>query len=368
MFKRKKYKRFNWQINASAVGKIMGFFGPENALKALANTWHMNLKRMPRFGVQPSVDPHQKTTEQIAEETLKTPVYNEMVSKGVTRAVAQEKIVHEMKRVAIQEAQTAATKEVAAVESLHKLQPMVNYTTKRTGVQRAAIGHFFTVGVKVYHKTSPKYAVLSDMDKAAAQNWSRPIVIEAKREEVQQIRQQTQQKRLVANHMETTAKKIINVTRGQRKELSDLEIVRQKYANVIAGNDKAYFLNVAGGGFVIGKIDGIDHQSGTIYELKHRQSKLFYEFRKYEQVQCAIYMKMLKMNRLTLVETHRQQQCYYHMTEDNKQHYVCSEGAEFKKGVHWDEIQTQLENIVKQLNRAEADATFRQTLLNVLYK
>ena len=41
MFKRKKYKRFNWQINASAVGKIMGFFGPENALKALANTWHI---------------------------------------------------------------------------------------------------------------------------------------------------------------------------------------------------------------------------------------------------------------------------------------------------------------------------------------
>ena len=46
---------FKWQINASAVSKLMGSFGKEQQLKAIAETWYMNLKRMPRFGVRPSM-------------------------------------------------------------------------------------------------------------------------------------------------------------------------------------------------------------------------------------------------------------------------------------------------------------------------
>jgi len=66
MLKRARNRKFNWQINASAVGKLLGYFGPDRAVEALAQTWRMNLKRMPRFGVTPSVQLGRRTTEESA--------------------------------------------------------------------------------------------------------------------------------------------------------------------------------------------------------------------------------------------------------------------------------------------------------------
>ena len=104
-----------------------------------------------------------------------------------------------------------------------------------------------------------------------------------------------------------------------------------------------------------------------MYELKHRQSRLFYEFRRYEQVQCMVYMKMLRATRLALVETYRQAQCEHHMREDNGQFYIRTTDTEWEPTLAWDDIREGLEGVVRQLEQAEEDDAFRQTLLDLLY-
>ena len=84
--------------------------------------------------------------------------------------------------------------------------------------------------------------------------------------------------------------KVINTTRGIRRESTDLELVQKRFPSVRAGNDRAYFMHITGdkwSAFLIGKIDGLADK--MIFELKHRQSRLFHEFRTYEQVQCMLY-------------------------------------------------------------------------------
>jgi len=88
----------------------------------------------------------------------------------------------------------------------------------------------------------------------------------------------------VAATIEKQAKKSINTQRGTKKEASDLEILQRTVPNVKAGNDRSYFLNVsrgdgAYGAFVIGRIDGFDHTTDTIYELKSRSSRLFHSYK-----------------------------------------------------------------------------------------
>lgn len=365
MFKRRRTRKFNWQINASAVGKLLGHFGPSRATEALAETWRLNLKRMPRFGVTPSVENLGQTTEDITRAVLETPAFKQKVKQGVSREIAQTTVVHELKREAVRDAQLASAKEVAAIAAVATKTMMRNYPTKRAGVGRAAINSYFTVDEKVYHKTSSRAATLSNLEEADSRGYILPIVMQERKATVVEAKQQATVKKTVARNMEKTATKVINTTRGQVKELTDLQRIRQKYPALAAGNDRAYFLNVAGGGFVIGKMDG--HCDDCIFELKHRQARLFYEFRRYEQVQCMIYMKMLRVSKLKLIETFRKEQCEHDMKEEDGQYFVKTDGGEWSPGLAWPDIRQGLEEVVQKLNRAEADPDFRQTLINVLY-
>jgi hypothetical protein len=370
MFKRRRTRKFNWQINASAAGKLLGHFGPAKATEALAETWRLNLKRMPRFGVSPSVQIQNlgKTTEETVRETLETPSFQKKIQQGISREVAQSVIVRELQHDAACDAQAASVKEVAAVAAVAAVvakTTLRNYTTKKAGVSRARINSYFTVGTNVYHKTSSKHATLSTLEEAHSRGYVKPVEIEKKQAVMVAAKVVAQTKRTVAAAMKKTATKIINTTRGQVKELTDLERIRQKYPALAAGNDKAYFLNVAGGGFVIGRIDG--HSEGCVFELKHRQSRLFYEFRRYEQVQCMIYMKMLKVHKLKLIETYREKQCEHEMIEENDHHFVKSNHDQYIPGLAWSDIKQGLEDVIEKLNRAEADPEFRQTLLDILY-
>ena len=368
MFKRRRTRKFNWQINASAAGKLLGHFGPARAAEALAETWRMNLKRMPRFGVTPSVQISGKTTEETVRETLKTPALQKKVQQGISREVAQTVVVRELQHDAVCNAQAAAVTVVAAVAAVAAVADktvMRNYTTKKSGVSRAAIDSYFTVMKNIYHKTSSKHATLSTLEEARSRGYVPLVEIEKKQADMVAAKVNAQTKRTVAAAMVKTATKIINTTRGQVKELTDLERIRQKYPALAAGNDKAYFLNIVGGGFVIGRIDG--HCENCVFELKHRQSKLFYEFRRYEQVQCMIYMKMLRVKKLKLIETYKEKQCEHDMIEKNDQHFVKSNDGKYSPGLVWSDIQQGLEDVIQKLNRAELDPEFRQTLLDILY-
>lgn len=364
MFKRRRLRKFNWQINASAAGKLLGHFGKAAAKEALAETWRMNLKRMPRFGRTPSVSNLGQTTEDITRAALQTPAFKKKVEQGISREVAQTTVVHELKRTAVHDAQVAAVKEVAAVARVATKTTMFNYPTKKAGVRRASINSYFTVDEKVYHKTSSKSATLSTLEEADLRGHILPIVMQERQAAVVEAKADAQVKKTVARHMEKTATKVINTTRGQVKELTDLQRIQQTYPALAAGNDRAYFLNIAGG-FVIGKMDG--HHDDCIFELKHRQSRLFYKFREYEQVQCMIYMKMLRVSRLKLIETFRNEQCEHDMKEEDSQHFVKSNGGEWSSGLSWPDIRQGLEAVVQKLNRAEADSEFRQTLIDILY-
>lgn len=362
---KKRRRMFNWQINASAAGKLLGHFGPAKATEALAETWRLNLKRMPRFGVTPSVQNLGKTTEETVRETLATPAFQKKIQQGITREVAQTEVVRELQHTAASEAQTASIKERAAVAAVAAVTGMRNYNTKKAGVRRAAINSYFTVDTLVYHKTSSKHATLSTLEEAHSRGYVNTAEVEKKQAVMIAAKVVAQTKQTVAVAMKKTATKVINTTRGQVKELTDLERIRQKYPALVAGNDKAYFLNIAGGGFVIGRIDG--HCDDCVFELKHRQSKLFYEFRRYEQVQCMIYMNMLRVKKLKLIETYREQQCEHDMIEQDKKYFVKSNDGQYSPGLVWSDIQQGLENIITKLNRAEADPEYRQTLINILY-
>lgn len=364
MFKRRRVRKFNWQINASAAGKLLGYFGTARATEALAETWRLNLKRMPRFGVTPSVENLGQTVEETTRAVLETPAFKEKVEQGISREVSQTTVVHELERAAVRDVQVAVAKEVVAVLKATKTT-MRTYPTKKAGVRRAAINSYFIVDEKVYHKTSSRAGTLSTLEEADSRGYILPVIMQERQKAVVQAKQQTQVKKTVARNMEKTATKVINTTRGQVRELTDLQRIRQKYPALAAGNDRAYFLNIAGGGFVIGKMDG--HHDDCIFELKHRQSRLFYQFRRYEQVQCMIYMKMLRVSRLKLIETFCKEQCEHDMKEEDGQHFVKSEGGEWITGLVWHDICQGLEEVVQNLNRAEADPKFRQTLIDALY-
>jgi len=367
MLKRSRSRKFNWQINASAVGKLLGYFGPDRAVEALAQTWRMNLKRMPRFGVTPSVQPGRQTTEEIAEAVAQAPAFKEMVKQGIDNPESQAQVAATIKREAVRQAKAASAAEVRATERLHKMTPMRHYSTKKAGVGRAAINSYFTVGDKVYHKTSSKHATLSTAEEAETRGYVFPEKRSEQVHEVAKAKETSQRTQKVAAVMQKTATKVMNTTRGQQKELTDLERVRLRYPHVVAGNDRAYFLNVTGGGFVIGRIDGRDTETGAVFELKHRQSRLFREFRRYEQAQCMVYMKMLRTRNLTLVETFRGEQCDHQMREQDGQFYIRTEDGKWNSTLSWHDLRSGLEGVVCQLKKAEEDADFRQTLIDILY-
>lgn len=375
---------FRWQINASAVSKLMGSFGKEQQLKAIAETWYMNLKRMPRFGVRPSMSPSAPTVEQVVEKELEAkPVYKTMVQSAVARKVDQRQVVVQLKRAAsttVVEAEKSASEAVRVAKKAKSVHVMRNFTKKKSGINATRLGGYFSTehGAKIYQKTSRCRAVLSSSEAASADGWksvekAEKAVVQAEKAVV--VAAATVKKAvLVSKHIERTSQKKINTTRGIVQELTDLEMVQKRYPNVVAGNVHAKFLHLRQegglyGAFVIGKIDGVDSATGKIYELKHRQSRLFHSVRRYEQVQCLLYLKMFRASRLTLVETYQGEQMYYNMQLRDSVLYYDPTGTseQWVRGVEWKHIEQSLKYVVQMLNRAEVDESYRNTLQNVLF-
>ena len=363
---------FKWQINASAVGKLLGYFGRDRQEHALAECWQMNLKRMPRFGVTPAETLEQKPVAEVVVEQLEqTPVLKKMVEKAILSNREQTSVVKEIKKKAVSQVLVAKRKFEAISQQaalVDKIKILKNYPSKKSGIRSAAIDSFFTVKEKIYHKTSRKTAVLSTGETANEHGYHLP---QQKRQQQKKVRQAVRQAstrvetaQTVVKHVEKQATKVINTTRGIRRESTDLELVQKRFPSVKADSNRAYFRNITGdpwNGFLIGKIDGIAGQ--MIFELKHRQARLFHEFRRYEQVQCLLYMKMVKSNQLMLVETYEGQQVYYEarLSASGRMTYR-KEGGEWTEGLLWDEIKQGIERVVVQLNRAECDVDYREKL------
>ena len=365
---------FKWQINASAVGKLLGFFGQERQHQAIAETWQMNLKRMPRFGVRPSILPTRPTVAQVVEkEIAKSTEYTTLVESGIKRSISQVHAVDHIHQITIQKTSTAiadAAEAKQAVKKAKNISIIHQYPTIKSGL-KTRIGGFFAVRNKIYFKKSRKTAILSTLTIADEAGWKPKVMAVEITKKAQRKAEVTATQAVVAQqiqqHIVKTASKVINTKRGIRREHSDLELVQQKYPGVVSGNNQAKFLQISKGigqygAFVIGKIDGLDRTTDIIYELKHRQSRLFNQLRRYEIVQCFLYMKMFNKNRLTLVETYCGTQVYYPMQLRNN--IVYHKDQEL---MNWDTISTGLQNIVELLNKAEVDKKYRSILMEKIF-
>ena len=368
MNKRKIPQKFSWQINASSVAALLGKNKFQNPEEALAKTWQMNLKRMPKFGVTPSYSPHKQTAEQIVTQQIEKK-HAKIIEKAIERKVDQREAVAEMKSHAVKEAkQTQQHVEHArqVVSKAKETHEMIQYPKISSGVNKTRKMGYFCVKERVYCKTGTNSAKKCSMQEANDHGWyadKKAVVEKAQKQEEKAVQNASLAKK-VAKTIEKQAKKSINTQRGTKKEATDLEILRRTVPNVKAGNDRSYFLNVSRGtglysAFIIGRIDGFDQSTDTIYELKSRSSRLFHRVCEYEEIQCLMYAKMLRKDKVVLVETYRGEQLVYPMHFDN--------GIFGPSNLVWKDIQIQLEQVVQNLNRIEQDEEYRQKIINILF-
>ena len=72
-----------------------------------------------------------------------------------------------------------------------------------------------------------------------------------------------------------------------------------------------------------------------------------------------LYAKMLHKEKIVLVETYRDEQLLYPMRFEN--------GVFGPSNLVWKNVQSQLEQVVLNLNRIEEDEEFRQKIINILF-
>tara|TARA_B110000908_G_C10267195_1_gene465449 strand:- start:4751 stop:5887 length:1137 start_codon:yes stop_codon:yes gene_type:complete len=376
-------RKFKWQINASAVGKLLGFFGKYAQNQAMAENWHMNLKRMPRFNAIPSFVPTEPILDEvIVQEIQKQPVYEKMVTAAVYQKIDQVEATMAIKKesVANNKRTVATVVELErTVKRARKYRSIVNFTKKSRGIDTCSQKGYFSVGGKIYYKKSRRTAILSSIEEAEKDGWIQLETVRKMEETIVIKKKEVRKTEQVVKHVERIITKKINTRRGIVMELTDLQKVQLLHPNVKAGNDSAKFLSVKReyngvdsgqyNGFVIGKIDGYDTTTRIIYELKHRRAKLFNEIRRYEQVQCLLYLKMYSnYDKLTLVETFKEEQRYYDIQFKNDTLYWKKENeTEFHEGLRWEVIATGLKSVVALFNRAEVDEQYRQTLVDNLF-
>jgi hypothetical protein len=309
----------------------------------------------------------------------KKPVYKQMVEKAIVSNREQRQVVQEMKDVAANEVVQAKRKYEetrSKAKAVKNLKELPKYITRKSGTKRAAIGSFFMSNGKVYHKVTRRSTKISSMAIAKEHGYRPAAEI---KEATKTVTKELASKKYEVETAETVkaevvkqATKAINTTRGIRKESTDLQMVQKRFPMCQAGNDQAYFMHVSGKkwpGFVIGRVDGII--PGTmIFELKHRQARLFNELRRYEQVQCMLYMKMAKINRCILVETYEGAQIFYEMyiNPGSGRLTYRKEGSEsFQESFYWSDIIDGLKDVVGKLNNAEENPKAREILKSKLY-
>ena len=369
--------RFKWQINASAVGKLLGFFGKFAQNKAIAENWNMNLKRMTRFGAVPSFVPNAPTADEvITQEIEKEPVYAAVVSAAVERKVEPKQAIKEIKAKIVADNKRASTSVIDLEKVVKKIKHcrfIVNFTKKSRGIDTCSQKGYFSVGSKIYYKKSRRTAILSTVEDAREDGWILKKEIVKMEEKIATKRAEVKKTEKIVQNVERLMTKTISTTRGIVRELSDLQKIQIQYPNLLPGNNSAKFMSVKGdgqyNGFVIGKCDGYDKGNSTIFELKHRRTKLFNEIRRYEQIQCMLYLKMHpKYDKLVLVETFQKDQLYYNIKIENEQlFWKKASDNEFQPGLRWNIIANGLKSIVSLFNRAETDESYRQTLIDTLY-
>jgi hypothetical protein len=369
--------KFKWQINASAVGKLLGFFGKFAQNKAIAENWSMNLKRMTRFGAVPSFVPNAPTADEvITQEIEKEPVYAAVVSAAVERKVEPKQAISSIKAKIAADNKRAAVEVIDLEKVVKKIKHcrfIVNFTKKSRGISTCSQKGYFSVGNKIYYKKSRRTAILSTVEAAKEDGWILKKEIVKMQEKIVAKKTEVKKTEKIIQNVERIMTKKISTTRGIVRELSDLQKIQVLHPNLIAGNSSAKFMSVKGdgqySGFVIAKCDGYDKGNRTIFELKHRRSKLFNEVRRYEQVQCLLYLKMHpKFDKLILVETFQKNQLYYNMKFENEQlFWKKTSDNEFQAGLRWEVIQNGLKSIVSLFNRAETDKNYRQVLIDTLY-
>ena len=393
---------FRWQINASSVAKLIGWFRlkhePSGAAQrhrqeALAKTWLLNIKRMPKFQVRPSTTLQQelakrqktRTTEEAVQQAI-TPQMKLYVKKAIDGEASQNKVVHDIeaaaKRHALEKAQQSqqahskSIKDVQVVRNkvseLSSVITMKKYPKVSSGVSKTRVGgYFYTMKsneLKVYKKISAKKAVLTSLDQARNDRWKMPSEIQdmkldveraekrarVSRQEAASAKTAATETREIAQNIRKVVTQEIQTTRGRLREDTDLKQVQRKAPSVRKGNKKAYFENFRGspyGAFVIGYIDGFDTQTKTVIELKHRTRGLFRELRLYEKVQCFVYMKMCRCRKAKLIETFGDDQLEYDIEWDQ---------------AFWQNIVDGIHKTVQELNRIEQDATYRQPFIELL--
>ena len=392
---------FRWQINASSISKLIGDFWLKNESKkgarkhqmeALAKTWLLNVKRMPKFGVRPSTTLQQelakrhktKTTEQIVQQSV-TPQMKTYIKQAVARQVDQRRVVNDIETTAKQKAESdlqeaaaaqAKAKQDSQLAQRKKLEladsiPMKRFHKISSGLVVRIHAYFYVDRngqTKVYQKISAKTAVLSSLEQARKDGWTLPSKRKEMRSNVERAekrarisKQQALSKTAAATETRQIAQNIrkvvtcqIQTTRGQLREDTDLKAVQRKMPTVRKGNQKAYFENFKGspyGAFVIGYIDGFDTQTKTVIELKNRAGGLFREVRLYEKVQCFMYMKMCRCRKAKLVETFGDERLEYDIDWDQD---------------FWNHIKNGIHLAIQELNRIEKDAVYRQSFIELV--
>ncbi len=399
-FRYKKKSTFKWQINASAVGKLIGAFwlkneSPKDAYKyqmeELAKTWKLNTERMPRFGVTPSTTIRHElkkrkklhTTEESVKNSI-TPKMKTYVEKAIHCEVDQTRVIQNIEQAAKKEAESMSIKasdanitaskdaEIAIKKKIKLVNTVImkNYIKKDSGIKKTKLNGFFFTNkdeIKIYNKISNKKARLSSISEAQQLNWVLPsLVDEIKKEALQaekkaqqskQIAKQTSEKAIekkeIANNIKKVVTEEIQTSRGQLRENEDL-IKVQKKTPTIKRDSKARFLSIRGepySGFVIGFIDGFDPQQRKVIELKHRCRGLFKELRPYEKVQCFVYMKMCNVKRAVLIETFESEQMEHEIEWDER---------------FWNKILRDLTLVVQRLYQIEQDESFRNIIIEKL--
>lgn len=396
---------YRWQINASSVAKLIGAFKLKNDPQSkratyrreeLAKTWANNLKRMPRFGVQPSTTIQKELAKRKKSHTTMETVEGAIQTSAEMKTFVHKAVVGQMdQRTAIKAIVSTANNDVAkaneevskAVEEsaraaenvikhrvrVQRVREMRKFNTVKAGVKKTRSSGWFYVErdghQNVYHMSpSGKSSRKSSLESARSDGWVLPNVKKVMEQnvvkatsafestKVEQARkiEVAEKKAVVAKNISKVATKTIQTTKGVQSEDRDLAKVQKKAPTVREGNRKAYFYSIFDrpyGAFVIGYIDGFDPSTGTVIELKHRSHGLFKELREYERIQCFVYMKMLKVKRAKLIETYQSEQREYVIEWDNET---------------WRSIENGIVQAVHDLNAAERDVVLRNELIDIL--
>ena len=224
-----------------------------------------------------------QTKAEAVEEKLMAPEMQQVVEAAVTHKIPQKQAIQQLQQTADLEVRqttqklTETKQEIARlVVTQKKTKPLRNFNTVKSGIKRTKLLGFFMVKeTRIYQKTSRATAKRKTQDDARDHGYCKPIALAnirtkiVKKQAEQRQRIKTVQKaKIVQKNIKKIATTQIQTSKGIQAEDKDLQQVQKRAPTVRSGNTKSYFYNVPGrpyGGFVIGKIDGFDEKTKTVF-------------------------------------------------------------------------------------------------------